>query len=157
MEYEIIEIKDHNQKTEYTNLILRTLHEWFGNEKGLLEYVNTIHQYPFWAAFDHDNCVGFFSGKINHNRTGEIYVCGIHPNYHRKGIGQLLYKELEKYCVGINCEYMIVKTVDENDTEESYGKTVKFYEKIGFKKLVTIPEVWDENNPCLIMVKNIAF
>jgi ribosomal protein S18 acetylase RimI-like enzyme len=155
MDYKIMEITENNKKAEYANLILRKLPEWFGNEKGLTEYVNTVYKYPFWAAFDNDNCIGFFSGKIHHNRTGDIYVCGVDPDYHRKRIGKLLYKELEKYCAVNNCEYIIVKTVDETDSEKSYGKTVKFYKSIGFNELITFPEVWDENNPCLIMIKRI--
>ena len=153
MEYKIMEILENNKKTEYSNYILRKLPEWFGNEKGLLEYVNTVYKYPFWAAFDKNNCIGFFSLKFHHNRTGDIYVCGIDPNYHGKGIGTLLYKELEKYCLKNNCEYIIVKTVDEKNIEKHYGKTVKFYKSIGFKELITLPELWDENNPCLIMIK----
>jgi hypothetical protein len=37
-------------------------------EEVLQEYVNTVNKYPFWAAFDKDNCIGFFPGKyiINH-------------------------------------------------------------------------------------------
>jgi ribosomal protein S18 acetylase RimI-like enzyme len=150
-----MEITDNNRKAEYANYILRKLPEWFGIEESLLEYVNTVYKYPFWAAFDNNNCIGFFSGKIHHNRTGDIYVCGIDPNYHRKGIGTLLYKELEKYCIKNECEYIIVKTVDEIDINKSYGKTVKFYKSIGFKELITFPEVWDKNNPCLIMIKKL--
>jgi ribosomal protein S18 acetylase RimI-like enzyme len=153
MGYKITEIVDNNKKAEYTNSILRKLPEWFGIEKSIQDYVNTVHEYPFWAAFDNDNCIGFFSGKIHHNRTGDIYVCGIDPNYHGKGIGMLLYNELEKYFIQNNCEYIIVKTVDEINPEKHYTQTVKFYESIGFKKLITLPEVWDKNNPCLIMIK----
>ena len=55
-----------------------------------------------------------------------------------------------------NCKYIIVKTVDERNIEKHYGKTIKFYKSIGFEKLITLPEMWDENNPCLIMIKNIG-
>jgi hypothetical protein len=50
MEYKIFEIKDNFKKAEYTNKILRKLPEWFGVEESLLEYVNTVNKYPFWAA-----------------------------------------------------------------------------------------------------------
>jgi hypothetical protein len=51
MEYKIMEINDNIKKTEYTNNLLRKLPEWFGVEESLLEYVNTVNKYPFWAAF----------------------------------------------------------------------------------------------------------
>ena len=72
MEYKIEEILDNNKKAEYTNNILRKLPEWFGIEESILEYVNTVNKYPYWAAFNEKNCIGFFSGKIHHNRTGDI-------------------------------------------------------------------------------------
>ena len=100
-------------------------------------------------------CVGFFSCKIHYNKTGDIYVCGIDPNYQGKGIGTLLYKELKKYCIENYCDYIIVKTLSEIAKYEPYLKTVKFYEKMGFKELLTLTEMWDEENPCLIMIKNI--
>ena len=114
-------------------------------------YVSCVNKCPYWAAFDKDNCIGFFSGKIHYNRTGDIYVCGIDPKYHGKGIGTLLYKELEKYFVENNCKYIIVKTL----SEKNYEKTRKFYIKNGFEELITLIEIWDEYNPCLIMIKKI--
>jgi ribosomal protein S18 acetylase RimI-like enzyme len=155
MEYEIIEIMYNNKKAEYANLILRKLPEGFGNEEGLQKYVNTVHKYPFWAAFDNNNCIGFFSGKIHYNRTGDIYVCGINPKYHGNGIGTLLYKMMEKYFIENDCEYIIVKTLSEINTDENYAKTRCFYKKMGFNELITLTEMWDENNPCLIMIKYI--
>jgi ribosomal protein S18 acetylase RimI-like enzyme len=155
MEYRIIEIMDNSKKTEYTNLILRKLPEWFGNERGLLNYVNTVYEYPFWAAFDNNDCIGFFSGKIHYNRTGEIYVCGIDPNYHGKGIGTVLYKKLEEYFIKNNCEYIIVQTLCEIAEYEPYLRTKNFYIKLGFKELISFKEIWDEENPLLIMIKNI--
>jgi len=155
MEYNIIEINDKNKKAEYTNSILRMLPEWFGNEKGLQDYVNSVHEFPYWAAFDNGNCIGFFSLKIHYNRTGDIYVCGVDPNYHGKGIGTSLYKELEKHCIKNNCEYIIVKTLSEIARYEPYLRTKQFYKKLGFKELLSFTEIWDEENPCLIMIKNI--
>jgi ribosomal protein S18 acetylase RimI-like enzyme len=156
MEYKIMEINDKNEKAEYTNNILRKLPEWFGNEKSLEEYINTVNKYPYWAAFDKENkCVGFFCGKIHYNRTGDIYVCGIDPKHHRKGIGGLLYKGMEKYFIRNNCKYVIVKTLSEKDPDENYGKTRNFYKRMGFEELITLTEMWDENNPCLIMIKKI--
>jgi ribosomal protein S18 acetylase RimI-like enzyme len=151
--YEIIKIEDDNRKSEITEKILRKLPEWFGNETALINYIKTVCGHPFWAAFDNNSCIGFFSCKIHYNRTGDIYVCGIDPRYHGKGIGTLLYKEMENYCIKNGCEYIIVKTLSEIVKDENYGKTKKFYEKIGFNELLTLTEMWDEKNPCLIMIK----
>ena len=155
MDTKIIEISDNAKKAEYTNSILRKLPDWFGIEEAIVEYVNTVYRYPYWAAFKNDNCIGFFSGLIHYDRTGEIYVCAIDPEYHGKGIGTLLYKETEKYFVKNGCEYAIVKTLSEKNPDANYAKTREFYIKMGFKELITLTEAWDEWNPCLIMIKKI--
>ena len=97
MEYKIIEVKDNSKKSEYTTIILKKLPEWFGNEKTILDYTKSVQNNPFWAAFDNNKCISFLSGKIHYNRPGDIYVVGVDPDYHGKGIGTLLYKELEKH------------------------------------------------------------
>ena len=155
MVLKIIEIEDKQKKSIYVEIILRKLPDWFGNENSLKNYVQTVVEYPFWAALDEDKCIGFISGKIHYNRTGDIYVLGIDPQYHGKGIGTLLYKELEKFCIKNSCEYIIVKTLSEIVEDENYLKTKKFYIKMGFKELLTLIEMWDEENPCLIMIKDI--
>ena len=48
---------------------------------------------------------------------------------------------------------MVVKTISDTNPDENHVKTRAFYKKIGFKELVTLMEMWDENNPCLIMKK----
>ena len=70
-------------------------------------------------------------------------------------IGTLLYKEFEKYLVKNDCRYVIVKTISETNSDENYAKTRAFYKKTGFEELITLTEMWDENNPCLIMIKSI--
>ena len=96
-----------------------------------------------------------FSGIIHYNRTGDIYVCGIDPKYHGKGIGTMLYKEIEKYFRDNNCKYIIVKTLSEIDPDPNYVQTRKFYKKFGFEELITDTEMWGENCPCLIMINKL--
>lgn len=153
MEYTIEKIVDNAKKTEYAGIILNKLPEWFGNREALENYVNTVCDYPFWAAFGNDKCVGFFSAKIHYSRTGDIYVCGIDPACHGKGIGTSLYNETEKYFRQNGCDHVIVKTLSETAKDKNYLKTKKFYQKMGFSELITLTEMWDEENPCLIMLK----
>ena len=79
------------QKSRFAEEILRRLPEWFGNEKALIEYVNGVASLPFWAALNSDGkCIGFISIKVHYGNTGDIYVLGVLPEHHRKGIGKSL-------------------------------------------------------------------
>ncbi|WP_242822975.1 hypothetical protein [Syntrophobotulus glycolicus] len=83
MSIRIIQINDEAMKSLYTEEILRSLPEWFGNEKALRAYVQTAAKFPYWLALNQsENAVGFISVKIHYGNTGDIYVFGVLPQYH---------------------------------------------------------------------------
>ncbi len=75
-------------------------------------------------------------------------------DYHQQGVGKSLQSELENYVRG-KYDFLQVKTVDEGHYDE-YDATIRFYERVGFKRLEVFPTLWDEWNPCLVMVKSIG-
>ena len=83
-------------------------------------------------------------------------MCGVLPEYQRRGIGKALYKTVESWFIQNGCNFVIVKTLSDIVTYEPYAKNRKFYEKLGFSPLITLTEMWDENNPCLIMLKPLS-
>lgn len=87
--------------------------------------------------------------------TAEIYVMGILKEYHRNGLGHLLWEAFLEYAKEYGYEYVQVKTVKKGQYKE-YDITNAFYEKIGFKELECFPNLWDEWNPCQVYVKYIA-
>ena len=155
MNYKIVEITEGQLKGQYAHPILGLLPEWFGIPEAVKEYVDTVPDYPFWAAFDREECIGFISLKTHFNKTGEIYVCGVVPGFQHKGVGKALIYEVEKYCQKANCDYIIVKTLSASVNYEPYERTRQFYRSVGFIELVTLTEIWDEENPCLIMLKDL--
>ncbi len=52
-------------------------------------------------------------------------------------------------------ECLQVKTLGPSHPDEHYARTRRFYESRGFRPLEEIDSIWDETNPCLIMVKRI--
>jgi ribosomal protein S18 acetylase RimI-like enzyme len=155
MSIRIIEIHDEEKKSIYTNEILRTLPDWFGIEESLCDYVESVAKLSFWCAMDNGKAVGFVAVKIHYGHTGDIYVCGILPEYHRKGIGKLLYAAVEAYFKQNGCRYVIVKTLSDTVRYEPYECTRRFYRSVGFEELITLTEMWSEENPCLIMIKKL--
>lgn len=156
-DYHILEIENVEQKSTHARSVLESLPDWFGNKASLEEYVEGVRELPFWAAMDEEGkCLGFFSVRIHYGHTGDIYVCGVRPECHRKGIGRTLYGVVEQYFLETGCKYAMVETLSDRVDYAPYEKTRMFYESVGFEPLITLTEMWDENNPCLIMVKPLA-
>jgi len=149
------EIKNENDKSSICNNILRALPNWFGVEASIVDYVEQVKVMPFYAVFDNENAIGFVAIKIHNPYTAEVCVMGVLKEYHRQGAGKQLIKACEKYCFDNKIEFLTVKTLDASRESKSYNKTRLFYQNMGFKPLEVFPLLWDENNPCLFMVKYI--
>ena len=135
--------------------ILRSLPDWFGIEDSLVQYVKDANTMPTMFAKDDDVVVGFLTIKKHFPETAEIHCMGILPQYHRKGIGKLLIKELENYLKDDGLKILQVKTVSADRDCSAYAKTRAFYKAVGFIPLEVFPTFWDKANPCLVLVKQI--
>ena len=78
------------------------------------------------------------------------------PEYQRNGIGKKLYQKAENRFIQRCCKYVIVKTLSDIVDFKPYEQTRKFYKNIGFEPLITLTEMWDNHNPCLIMIKSLS-
>ena len=154
--FHIIKIDDGETKSAYTREVLESLPDWFGDKQSLDEYVAKAADFPYWAAMNEaGRCIGFFSIKTHYGHTGDIFVCGILPEYQHMGAGKALYSRAEEYLIRVGCKYVIVETLSDIVDNEPYARTRKFYKSIGFEPLITLTEMWNENNPCLIMFKSL--
>lgn len=153
--YHIKLIEDQQLKSEIAEKVMRKLPHWFGNEEALVDYVNTVKEKPFYATYVEGEVVGFICLKLNNPFTADIYVMGILEDYHRHGIGREMVHKAEQYLRECNYRFLMVKTLGESADYEYYNRTRHFYRSVGFYPLEEFTEIWDEENPCLIMVKNI--
>lgn len=127
---------------------------WFGNKEAVDEYAEKVKELPYYAAFNQqEQCIGFFSVKTHYQHTGEIFVCGVLSEYQHIGVGKALYRAVESYLMQRDCKYVVVKTLSDTVDFEPYEKTRNFYKSVGFETLITLTEMWDEETPCLIMIK----
>jgi GNAT superfamily N-acetyltransferase len=78
---------------------------------------------------------------------------GILSEYHRQGIGKRLMQACENICRENKTEFLTVKTLAESRKSKSYEKTRLFYLAQGFKPIEVFPTVWDEENPCLMILR----
>lgn len=153
---EFKQINDSQEKMKLSADILKKLPEWFGIPEAVDDYINYSSNMPLFAVYFQSKAVGFIVIKENNQYTAEIYVMGVDPNYHRRGIGRTLVSGIIKWCREQGYEYLQVKTLDESHPDKNYARTRKFYEAMGCRPLECIPELWGENNPCLIMVMYIG-
>jgi len=144
----------HNQSSACVP-ILRMLPDWFGIEAAILEYEREIEHLPTFLAMGDGQVLGFLSLKQHNPFSVEIYVMAVRPDIHRGGIGKALVGAAESHARGLGIEYMQVKTLGPSNPDPGYAGTRAFYEKMGFRPLEEFRQIWDENNPCLVLVKKI--
>ena len=136
--------------------ILRALPDWFGMEEGIQQYIQTIGQLPTFLAYQGERALGFLTVKVHNPYAAELYVMGILPEAHRQGLGRRLVAAAEVFLQAQGIEYIQVKTLGPSNPDPGYARTRVFYQAVGFRPIEEFPLLWDENNPCLIMVKKIS-
>jgi ribosomal protein S18 acetylase RimI-like enzyme len=123
--------------------ILRNLPDWFGIEEAILDY-------------ERGNVVGFLSLKQHNLFSAEILVMAVHPEAQCRGIGRALVAAAENHVRLLGIEYMQVKTLGPSRPDEGYARTRAFYDEIGYRPLEELTKIWDDHNPCLIMIKSLT-
>ncbi len=135
--------------------ILRSLPEWFGIEEAIVKYTAEIDHLPTWLVHHQDQSIGFLSIKEHNAFSAELYVMGILKEWHHQGIGRSLITRAQDWLKEKGTEYFQVKTLAPSREDEHYAKTRSFYGSMGFRPLEEFKQIWDEDNPCLVMVKRI--
>ncbi len=142
-------------KSEVCEPILRSLPAWFGVEEAIVQYMVDIDNLPTFLAIEAGRVSGFLSIKQHYPTSAEILVMGIQQNVHRHGMGRALIHQGEVWLKKQGVEYLQVKTLGPSRIDENYAKTRAFYLAMGFTPLEELLHIWDENNPCLILIKRL--
>jgi ribosomal protein S18 acetylase RimI-like enzyme len=125
-------------------------------EDSLIQYVKDADTMPTMLVKDGDEVVGFLTIKKHFPESADIHCMGILPKYHRTGTGRQLVEALERHLKDEGVKIVQVKTVSADRDCASYAKTRAFYEGVGFIPLEVFPTLWDECNPCLVLVKPLS-
>lgn len=72
--------------------------------------------------------------RVREKDTAEIFVMGVLPGQHRRGIGKELYLAFEWYAKEKGYSFVQVKTVQSGHYKE-YDRTNAFYRAMGFLEL----------------------
>ncbi|HOB19382.1 MAG TPA: GNAT family N-acetyltransferase [Candidatus Atribacteria bacterium] len=151
--YYIMEIEDIDVKSRICRHILNSLPEWFGIPEAIDDYTRWVRTMTFYACYAGSEPVGFAALKAHNSKTAELSVMGVLKEHQRKGIGRSLVNQCVRYCIEKEYRFLTVKTLAEDNPDEYYARTRQFYLSMGFTPLEVFTTIWDENNPCLFMVK----
>ena len=143
------------EKRKIARLVLEDLPDWFGNEKAREDYIADSAGAPFAAAFLDGEPAGFLALKETSPTAVEVMVMGVGRAYHRKGAGRALMDWAFDFARSRGYKFIHLKTLDESANYPPYEVTRAFYRAVGFEALTCLPQIWDEENPCLIMVRGI--
>ena len=127
--------------------------EWFGIEEATLNYIEQTDILPTFVAYRDGTPVGFVTLRQHSAYAAEIYVMGVVPAEHRRGVGRALLAAAEEHLQAAGVCFLQVKTLSPAHPDATYARTREFYFAVGFRPLEEFPELWDETNPCLQMVK----
>lgn len=108
---EIREITTPDEKRRITRFILESLPDWFGIPEAREEYIEKSVKQPFFAAFDGENAVGFLYLAETGRDTAELYVMGVLKEYHRRGVGKMLFAAAKQRAKELGYSFLQVKTV----------------------------------------------
>jgi coenzyme F420-0:L-glutamate ligase / coenzyme F420-1:gamma-L-glutamate ligase len=150
---QVVEIHDAAERSRIAEAVLRDLPGWFGIEESTRQYVEDAAALPTLAV---ESGLGFLCLKQHTPRAAEIYVMGVRPEQHRRGIGRALVAEAERWCRARGIRYLQVKTLGPSRPDRGYDATRAFYEAVGFVALEELHGLWSHDNPTLILVKDVG-
>ncbi|MFO7897199.1 MAG: GNAT family N-acetyltransferase [Candidatus Cloacimonadales bacterium] len=150
---EICLVKDAAEKSKICREILSALPQWFGIPEANAEYIRQVQSKIFFAAQVQQKVVGFYALEAHSASSAEIYLCAVLPQWQGQKIGTTLQKYVEHYLQEEGVKFLTVKTLSAQHPDQYYAKTRKFYQKMGFVVLQELPDLWGEDNPCLLMLK----
>jgi GNAT superfamily N-acetyltransferase len=136
--------------------VLRALPDWFGLERAVQQYIHDIEIMPTILANVNGQVLGFLTIKVHNPYAAEIHVMGVLPEAHHQGIGRVMLERAEAYLRQQNIEYFQVKTLSSVHPDPGYVKTRAFYQAMGFRPLEELPDFWDAENPCLMLIKKLG-
>jgi GNAT superfamily N-acetyltransferase len=88
--------------------------------------------------------------------SAEVYVMGVRPEDHRKGIGRAMLQHAEDSLAREGVEFLQVKTLSPRHPDDGYKRTRAFYLAYGFRPLEEFPTLWSPDQPALQLVKAVA-
>jgi coenzyme F420-0:L-glutamate ligase/coenzyme F420-1:gamma-L-glutamate ligase len=148
----VVEIEDPAERSQIAEAVLRDLPDWFGIEEATRDYIEQAATLPTFAVAPD---LGFLCVKQHTPAAAEVFVMGVRRAHHRSGLGRALVQAAEAWCRARGIQYLHVKTLGPSRPDEDYAATRAFYEALGFVALEELHGLWEEENPALVLVRDV--
>ena len=133
--------------------ILAALPEWFGIPEANATYIRNVESLPAFAAEVENTLAGFLALKQHTPHAAEIYLLGVKPQFHRRGVGRALVACAESHLRARGVRFFTVKTLSPSVADSNYAATRQFYGAMGFLPIEEFPTLWSAKNPALMLAK----
>jgi ribosomal protein S18 acetylase RimI-like enzyme len=139
--------------TDECDRIIASLGDWFGNEEGIRQASNAVRSQSGLVIDDAMSVVGFATWVKHSEEAAEITWMAVHRQHRHEGHGSALIAQLCSILRDEGVSLLSVKTLGSDSGDPWYAETRAFYEAHGFRPLMELPDLWDQENPCLVMVR----
>jgi GNAT superfamily N-acetyltransferase len=133
--------------------VLDDLPEWFGIPEAKAGFISKASASPMVGGWLDGAPAGFASLTVQTEAASEIHVMGVYRRFHGRGVGKALVDGAVRWALRRGSRFLTVKTLAPSHPDPHYAATRRFYEAAGFVPLEVFPDLWDERNPCLLMVR----
>ncbi len=133
------------------------LPDWFSEPEVIEASVQVIEELPVFGYIEADVVTALMALKPHLPGAVEIALIATRPEHHGRGAGRQLIEEAERFSHDAGARLLTVKTLAPRDREEpQFEATRRFYDQNGFVRAEVFAKLWDEDHPCLFMVKPLA-
>ena len=142
--------------------LLGRLPDWFAIPESVVKYIDEVRTRSMSVALDEsahgasDAIVGFATLERVTPVVAEIHLIAVVPGLHRRGVGRALLASIEAAARAQGAAMLTVKTLAPTVVYAPYDATRAFYRGCGFVPLAIFPDLWDPENPCLLMGKSLG-
>jgi GNAT superfamily N-acetyltransferase len=119
---------------------------WFGRPESNARYAAQAELLDGYVAERDGVRCGLLCLKWSGNLGAEVYWTGVDPSCHRSGIGRALIDAAVDVARKRGVRYLFVLSLHPDAADESYQKTRRFYESVGFAHV--LDEHFPEDPDC---------
>ncbi|EJC75444.1 GNAT family N-acetyltransferase [Rhizobium hidalgonense] len=144
-------------KAELCRSILGALPDWFSEPEVIEASAATVEDLPLFGYIEADVVTALMALKPHLPGAVEIVLIATRPEYHGRGAGRHLLDEAERFGHQAGARLLTAKTLAPRGLDEpQFEATRRFYDRNGFVRAEVFATLWEEDHPCLFMVKPLA-